>query len=347
MNQTGKPLVSVIITTYKNEALLPRAIGSVLSQTYPEIELIVVDDNAPDSPSRRATEAVMERFPSVRYLRHPENRNGAAARNTGIRAACGKYLAFLDNDDMYFSGHIARCTEALEAEPDCVGALCGVVKISSGLCWEAIPAVDGDIARKLMFSETALGTGSNLFARADAVREIGGFDESFLRHQDVEFGLRLFAGRRACSLNTVDIVKEMDGFSNVPDFDRFRDTKRQLWKKFDAEIQRLDSGDRKRYFAGQYSALLYAACKGGLRENILWTKKQLKSCRALSTKEQIILAMTSVGMFPAYEAFKLAVKRRSAAALYRRVTEGLEPRDRSLLDSALTGCAEGGNACAE
>ena len=211
MNQEKQPLVSVIITTYRNEALLPRAIGSVLHQTYRNLELIVVDDNDPQSDSRRATETVMAGYPSVLYLRHPENRNGAAARNTGIRAAKGKYIAFLDNDDLYFSGHIAQCVEALERCPDRACVLCGVVKVCAGLCWEIIPAADGDLKQKLLFSETALGTGSNLFVSAEAVRALGGFDENFRRHQDVEFGLRLFAAYGGCSLNNVQIIKEMEG----------------------------------------------------------------------------------------------------------------------------------------
>jgi len=75
------PLVSVINTTYRNEIYLPRAIESVLNQSYSNIELIVVDDNAPDSQARTNTEAVMTRYPQAVYLKHPENRNGAAARN--------------------------------------------------------------------------------------------------------------------------------------------------------------------------------------------------------------------------------------------------------------------------
>ena len=129
-----QPLVSVIITTYHNEAYLSRAVKSVLHQTYPAVELIVVDDNQPGTDERRATEAVMEKYPRAVYLKHPENRNGAAARNTGIRAAKGKYIAFLDNDDIYFSTHIACCVRELEDHPDCGAVLCGVVKIRGGCC---------------------------------------------------------------------------------------------------------------------------------------------------------------------------------------------------------------------
>lgn len=348
MNQLTSPLVSVIITTYKNEALLPRAIESVRQQTYQNIELIVVDDNDPKSPSRRATETVMEQYPSVCYLRHPENRNGAAARNTGIRAAKGEYIAFLDNDDLYLSNHIAQCVEALQKHPDCDCVLCDVVKVRSGLCWEIVPAATGDLTKKLFFSETALGTGSNLFVSAAAVQKIGGFDESFLRHQDVEFGLKLFAKYRACSLSGVQIIKEMDGFSNAPGFEKFRNAKRQLWSKFQREIDAMTPEEQNRYFAGQYSALLYVACKGGIREEIQWTKNQLKGCRPLKGKERLILALTRLKLFSTYEALKLTVKKRNSQKLYRKAVHGLAENDRKLLDSVLKKPEQdkGGNAYA-
>ncbi|MDY4953454.1 MAG: glycosyltransferase family 2 protein [Candidatus Onthomonas sp.] len=335
MKQQENRLVSVIITTYKNEALLPRAIESVLHQTYPYIELIVVDDNDPESPSRRATEAVMEHYPSVCYLRHPENRNGAAARNTGIRAAKGTYIAFLDNDDLYLSDHVAQCVEALQKRPDCDCVLCDVLKICSGLCWDVIPAASGNLYRKLFFSETALGTGSNLFVSADAVWELNGFDESFLRHQDVEFGLRLSARYRTCSLSGIQIIKEMDGFSNAQPFEKFRSTKRHLWSKFQREIDAMTPEEQNRYFAGQYSALLYVACKEGVREQIRWTEEQLKGCRPLNGKERLIVTLTRLNLFSTYEALKLAVKKSRSRKLYHRVISRLAECDRKLLDSAL------------
>lgn len=335
MNRQECPLVSVIITTYKNEALLPRAIESVLQQTYDNIELIVVDDNMPDSSSRRATEAVMERYPSVRYLRHPENRNGAAARNTGIRAAKGQYIAFLDNDDIYLGNHIASCIEAVQAHPGCDCVLCDVLKVNSGLCWEIVTAATGDLQKLLFFSETVLGTGSNLFVSAAAVRDIGGFDESFLRHQDVEFGLRLFKKYQACSLSGVQIIKEMGGFSNAPAFEKFRETKRHLWTKFQSEIAAMSRKEQDRYYAGQYSALLYTACKGGEKKDIIWTKEKLLSYRPLNNKEKLIIILTRLKLFPVYEKIKFIIKKYNSARLYDRAVVGLSEKDRKLLDSAL------------
>ena len=331
------PLVSVIITTYHNEVYLPRAIESVLHQSYANIELIVVDDNPPDSQARKNTEAVMERYPQAIYLRHPENRNGAAARNTGIQAANGQFIAFLDNDDIYFSDHIADCVAALEKNRDCNSVVCGVVKIRGGLCWEQIPAPTGDLHRELLFRETALGTGSNLFVNTEAVRKIGGFDERFRRHQDVEFGLRYFAENKVCSLPKVQIIKEMDGFSNVPDFQRFLSTKQLLWDTFRQDLDDLTPADRNRYFAGQYSSLLYTACKAGNKQSIQWVLDQLTACRKISKKEQLLVHLSRLGLFHAYESLKTAAKAPRSPAARRQVSRDLSAYDLSLLNDALSG----------
>lgn len=90
------PNVSVIIPTYNRANIIGRAIRSVLAQTHQDLELIIVDDASDDD-----TQAVVESFQDdrIRYIRHEVNRRGAAARNTGIEAATGEYVAFLDSDD--------------------------------------------------------------------------------------------------------------------------------------------------------------------------------------------------------------------------------------------------------
>ena len=336
-----EPLVSVIITTYHNETYLPRAIESIRHQTYKNIELIVVDDNPPGTEERAGTEAVMAAYPEAIYLKHPENRNGAAARNTGIREAKGEYIAFLDNDDFYFTDHIESCIRALEQNPDCTAVVCGVVKICGGLCWDLIPAAGGDLGKELLFRETALGTGSNLFVKTDAVRAINGFDERFRRHQDVEFGLRYFAGNKVCSIPQVQIVKEMDGFSNAPNFQRFRDTKKLLWDTFADTISALTPEEQKRYFAGQYSALLHTACKTGDRSHIDWTLQQLTGCRQPSRKEKLLVALSRMKLFNAYEGLKKAVKQKKSPGIRKQICQGLSDYDREVFEKALS-TTEGG-----
>ena len=310
---------------------------SVLHQTYERIELIVVDDNPPESNARKATEAVMEKYPQAVYLKHSENRNGAAARNTGIRAAKGEYIAFLDNDDVYFSGHVADCVNILEEHPEYGAVLCGVVKVGGGICWDLIPAVTGDAVKELFLRETALGTGSNIFVRTFLVKDIKGFDESFQRHQDVEFCIRLFSKCRTFGLPEVQIVKGMDGFSNIPDFERFLQTKKHFIAKFRGEIEALNEQEQKRYFSGQYSSLLYTACREGNRKQIQWSVSELQKYRNLSGKEYLLVGLSKIHAFFVYEKIKRFIKWGKSGNIYRKVTKNLGEYDSLVFSDILKG----------
>lgn len=107
------PLVSVIIPTYNRSRLLRLAIESVLAQTYPAIEIIVVDDGSTDD-----TAAMLEQYAGrLTYIRQA-NQGGTAARNAGLRAASGEYLTFLDHDDLMLPTKIERQVQMLNARPE-------------------------------------------------------------------------------------------------------------------------------------------------------------------------------------------------------------------------------------
>ncbi len=109
------PLVSVIIPCYKQAQYLPEAVESVLGQTYPHVEVIVVNDGSPDD-----TEAVAKRYGDrIRYVWRP-NGGISAARNTGIAHSSGSYLKFLDSDDYLHPEQIAWQMEALAGREDAV-----------------------------------------------------------------------------------------------------------------------------------------------------------------------------------------------------------------------------------
>jgi len=110
-----KPLVSVIVPCYKQAQFLPEAVESVLGQTYPHVETIVVNDGSPDD-----TEAVAKRYGDrIRYVWRP-NGGISAARNTGIAQARGAYLKFLDSDDLLHLEQISWQMEALAGRDDAV-----------------------------------------------------------------------------------------------------------------------------------------------------------------------------------------------------------------------------------
>lgn len=98
------PKVSVIMPTRQRAHFLPRAIESVLNQTYPNIEVVVVDDNADDPQSRESTNEAMKKYkddPRVRHVHNNTTLGGGLSRNVGIHVSNGEYIAFLDDDDTY------------------------------------------------------------------------------------------------------------------------------------------------------------------------------------------------------------------------------------------------------
>lgn len=190
------PKVSVIIPTYKRPDKLDRAIESVLAQTYQNVDVIVVDDNEPDTEGRKLTEAKMAPYagnPRVKYIRHEHNKNGSAARNTGARASDGKYIAFLDDDDIFYPEKIEAQVQRLEELPE-EYAVCytdAVCEKENGKISKLSEKREGDLYFDALTRELSFLAGSNMFIRKDAFDSIGGFDESFIRSQDKEIVTRL------------------------------------------------------------------------------------------------------------------------------------------------------------
>lgn len=104
-------IVTVVLTTYNRASLLPEAIKSVLNQTFSDCELIVVDDCSSDN-----TSDVVNSFQDfrIRYIRHDENKGLAASRNTGLKYAKGKYIAYLDDDDEWVPEKLALQLEVMK-----------------------------------------------------------------------------------------------------------------------------------------------------------------------------------------------------------------------------------------
>lgn len=115
--QYNEELVSIIIPTYKRNNKIERAINSAINQTYKNVEIIVVDDNYPESEWRTKTENVMQKYRdscNIRYIKHKKNCGAGIARNTGISAARGDYISFLDDDDWYEEKKIELQMKALQ-----------------------------------------------------------------------------------------------------------------------------------------------------------------------------------------------------------------------------------------
>ena len=119
--------VSVIIPTYGKPVFLQNGIESIINQTLTDWELIVVDDNNPETIERIQTEALLKKYTErdarIKYIQHAKNLNGAVARNTGLAKAQGMYVAFLDSDDEYLPERLSKCSKALDSAPSEVAGI--------------------------------------------------------------------------------------------------------------------------------------------------------------------------------------------------------------------------------
>ena len=182
--------VSVIIPTYNRPVLLSRAIDSVLNQTYQNIEVIVVDDNNPNTEARLETQKIMSEYKNngkVRYIKHESNKNGAAARNTGIKNSYGEIICFLDDDDYFLPEKVEKQLNYLENQDEFQGVYCGRIQKNQYIK----PIKSGDLSKEILSLDFTPTTCSLMFYKY-AIEAIGGFDESFRRHQDFEFLLKFF-----------------------------------------------------------------------------------------------------------------------------------------------------------
>lgn len=187
------PRVSVIVPTHNRVELLPRAVQSVISQTYADFEIIIVDDRSTDE-----TPAVIARFTdaAIRSLRNDHAPGQSGARNSGIERARGEYIAFLDDDDEWRPNKLAAQVALLDAAPPAVGLIYGWRDVIDETQYGRVDTVRQTLRGNIFEHVLALDiptTLSSWLVRASAVRAVGGFDEDCLVANDVDFICRLCA----------------------------------------------------------------------------------------------------------------------------------------------------------
>jgi glycosyltransferase involved in cell wall biosynthesis len=183
------PLFSVVIPTHNRAELLARAVKSVLAQTQPNFELIIVDDASSDNTTSVVSAIQDER---VRYMRHEKGRGGAAARNSGIREACGEYVAFLDDDDEWMADKLEKQGElfARHTDPDLGVVVCGSRVLKGSSVTDMIPRPRGWVFEEILAFQRHTTT-STLLVRKSCLDHVGVFDESFPTFDEWDLLLRL------------------------------------------------------------------------------------------------------------------------------------------------------------
>jgi glycosyltransferase involved in cell wall biosynthesis len=185
------PTVSVIIPTFNRAPLLKRSIGSILNQTFQDFEIIVVDDASTDN-----TEEIIHNLEDkrIRYIKHETNRGGSAARNTGIKAARSKLIAFQDSDDEWLPEKLEKQMKVLASSPPHLGVVyTGFWRIRGDnkeyIPGPAIPVKEGNIHQELLRGNFV--TTQAVVVKKECFQQAGMFDETLPRLQDWELFLRI------------------------------------------------------------------------------------------------------------------------------------------------------------
>jgi glycosyltransferase involved in cell wall biosynthesis len=189
-DRDDRPEVSVVIPTRDRwELLSQHGLPSVLGQLSVDLEVIVVDDGSIDGTATRLAEADE---PRLRVLRHEQSRGMAAARNAGIAAARGEWLAFLDDDDLWSPRKLRVQLDTARATGADFVYVRAVVLYENGSIVPSGRLPDGKhLSAALLESDMIPASGSNIVARTRLVRDLGGFDEHLRYSADWDLWIRL------------------------------------------------------------------------------------------------------------------------------------------------------------
>ncbi|HEX7001312.1 MAG TPA: glycosyltransferase family A protein [Trueperaceae bacterium] len=192
---------TVIIPTYRRPALLVRALQSVAAQTFAGSQVIVVDD-AGDAE----TEAIVAGFPGFEYLINDNAKGGSGARNAGIARATGRWVAFLDDDDLWLPNKLEAVRALIAESTSELGLVYSAAEHFDSEEKTPImntrPFARGEVLDQVLY-RNVIGGMSVAVVRRDLLERIGGFDERFPAMQDAELYVRL---AQICAFDFVDQV---------------------------------------------------------------------------------------------------------------------------------------------
>lgn len=175
----NNPIVSIIIPTYGRPKLLIRAINSVLNQSYTNTEIIIVDDNNPNSPERKETQLLLEECledPRIQYIQMAKNSGGALARNKGVEFSNGYLVCFLDDDDEFLPNKLELQVEKYiesEGKLAVIGGFANILDENSNIKRVEKNQLKGSVFKNQL--ETNVCTTSIAMISKTVFLEAGGF----------------------------------------------------------------------------------------------------------------------------------------------------------------------------
>lgn len=254
MSDYIKGLVSVVMPTYKRSEMLIRAIESVLTQTYTNLELLLVNDNNPgdvyslDLINKVAKYRADVRF---RFIEQDKHVNGAVARNVGIRQAKGEYIAFLDDDDWWMPTKLETQVDVLNKLDDSWGGVsCKYTLYDStgSVIGKSVKYCDGYIYKDILYLLSDVATGTLLLKRTyfDTTRY---FDENLLRHQDLQLLVDFTSRYKLKEIDEFLHCVDVSDAQNRPNPEKLISYKTAFFESIGDTMDGLTSNEKKWVFA--------------------------------------------------------------------------------------------------
>jgi len=228
-----EPLVSVVIPAYNCEAYVAEAIESVLNQTFRDFELIVVDDASTDRTGEVL--AGYERAGRIRVVSHQMNQGLAATRNSGIRRARGRYVSFLDADDVWRPEKLEYHVRILRENPHLALFGSDEILFADGEPFMFPPLPVRPDLREVRWEDLVVAncglSASNVMVRRDCLDEVGLFDPDLRAAEDRDLWLRIARRFPVAADGAVVNACRLHGRNMSAEFERMRRYKRAVLRK--------------------------------------------------------------------------------------------------------------------
>ena len=202
MSDNNVPVISVIIPTHNRIQRLKLAIESALSQTFNDIEIIIISDASTDE-TNQYVENLCKTENRIRFFSYTPSKGGNYARNLGAKNAIGKYLAFLDDDDIWHKEKLERQLDIFKKDSK-IGLVCTatcVVYDKEKYTNIFVPSAEYDSSKKILI-ENCIGSTTTVMVEKQLFFDVGGFDEKLLAQQDYDLWIRI------CQKTKIGVVKE-------------------------------------------------------------------------------------------------------------------------------------------
>lgn len=195
-------MISVVIPTHNRSDLIQRAIESVLNQTYKDVEIVVVSDGSTDN-TEEVVQSYQEKYSNIQFLSIFPGKGANNARNEGIKASNGEYIAFLDDDDEWLPSKLEAQIDVFNSDSSIGMVYTGinVIYVKENVTYYSLSGKKGDLSKDILM-KNVIGATPSVMIKKDVLDQSGYFDSAMPAKQDYDLWIRV------CQVTKVGFVDQ-------------------------------------------------------------------------------------------------------------------------------------------